>query len=88
MENCRTSWLSAMLKIVSPVLDALERGELKTSLPLGFHPDRADFAPLEAFGRSLLGLAPSDAFWAGPDEDWTGKKLWSGGHVSIDHAID
>lgn len=58
MENCRTSWLSAMLKIVSPVLDALEKGELKTSLPLGFHPDRADFAPLEAFGRSLLGLAP------------------------------
>lgn len=58
MENCRTSWLSAMLKIVSPVLDALKKGELKTSLPLGFHPDRADFAPLEAFGRSLLGLAP------------------------------
>lgn len=58
MENCRTSWLSAMLKIVSPVLYALEKGELKTSLPLGFHPDRADFASLEAFGRSLLGLAP------------------------------
>lgn len=58
MENCRTSWLSAMLKIVSPVLDALERGELRASMPLNFHLDRADFAPLEAFGRSLLGLAP------------------------------
>ena len=35
-----------------------------------------------------LGLAPSDEFWSGADEDWSGKKVWSGGHISIDHAED
>jgi hypothetical protein len=35
-----------------------------------------------------LGLTPDDPFWAGPDEDWTGKKVWSGAHITIDHAID
>lgn len=58
MTNCRKEWLHALLKIVDPVLDALEAGELKKRLPLMFHSDRADYAPLEAFGRSLQGLAP------------------------------
>ena len=61
----RLEWLNAMLKIVSPVLDALEQGKLKQTMPLSFHPDRAEFAPLEAFGRSMLGLAP----WLEADED-------------------
>lgn len=56
--NHRKEWLDALLKITSPVLDALEKGELKRRLPLTFHENRADFAPLEAFGRSMLGLAP------------------------------
>ena len=54
----RREWLQEMLKIVNPVLDSLSEGKLKTSMPLSFHPDRAVFAPLEAFGRSMLGLAP------------------------------
>ena len=59
MENIkRKEWLDAMLRIVSPVLHALEKEELHTSMPLDFHGERADFAPLEAFGRSMLGLAP------------------------------
>lgn len=65
MLNCREEWLHAMLQIVSPVLDALEKGELKKRLPLSFHSERADFAPLEAFGRSMLGLAP----WLEADSD-------------------
>ena len=56
--DTRREWLEAMLKIVSPVLNALSEGKLKETLPLDFHPDRAAFAPLEAFGRSMLGLAP------------------------------
>ena len=56
--DIRKGWLDALLKIVTPVLDALEAGELKAKLPLSFHGDRAEFAPLEAFGRSMLGLAP------------------------------
>lgn len=56
--DVRKEWLDALLKIVSPVLDALEKGELKKQLPLSFHGERAEFAPLEAFGRGMLGLAP------------------------------
>ena len=47
-----------MLHIVTPVLQALEKEELKKTMPLDFHGERAPFAPLEAFGRSMLGLAP------------------------------
>lgn len=56
--NTRKEWLNALLKIETPVLNALEAGELKAKMPLSFHRERADYAPLEAFGRSLLGLAP------------------------------
>ena len=58
MTNVRKEWLDALLKIVSPVLDALEKGELKKQMPLSFHKERSEFAPLEAFGRGMLGLAP------------------------------
>ncbi|MGN0746840.1 MAG: DUF2264 domain-containing protein, partial [Aristaeellaceae bacterium] len=58
MMDCRRDWLSRMLQIEGNVLDCLAAGKLKKKLPLGFHPDRADFAPLEAFGRCMLGLAP------------------------------
>lgn len=54
----RKDWLEAMLKIVTPVLDALEKGELKKRLPSYLHEDRFEFAQLEAFGRSVLGIAP------------------------------
>lgn len=63
--DSRKKWLSAMLKIVSPVLNALEKGELKCRLPKDLHEDRFSFAPLEAFGRSLLGIAP----WLETDSD-------------------
>ena len=56
--NTRREWLEGMLKIVGPVLDHLSEGKLKQCMPLDYHPDRAAFAPLEAFGRSMLGLAP------------------------------
>ena len=58
MTNVRKEWLDALLRIVSPVLNSLEKGRLKKDLPLSFHEERADFAPLEAFGRGMLGLAP------------------------------
>ncbi len=60
----RREWLNALLKIVFPVLRAYSEGQLKKTLPLNYHPDRAVFAPLEAFGRSMLGLAP----WLEADE--------------------
>ena len=59
MENQRRKeWLESMLRIVSPVFDALEKEELHKTMPLDFHEERSEYAPLEAFGRSMLGLAP------------------------------
>lgn len=57
MGNCKKQWIDAMCRIVSPVLDMLEKGKLKETLPLTFHEERKAFAPLEAFGRSMLGLS-------------------------------
>lgn len=47
-----------MCKIVDPVLKNLADQTLKKNLPMEFHPDRVEYAHLEALGRSLLGLAP------------------------------
>ena len=35
----------------------------------------------------ILGLPADNALWQGPDEDWTGKKVWEGDDISIDHSI-
>lgn len=56
--ECRKEWLNDLLRIASPVIDSLEKQQLKALMPLDFHPDRACYAPLEAFGRTLLGLSP------------------------------
>ena len=70
MNTCRKEWIDVLIRIVGPVLDALEKGELRERLPLAFHRDRASYAPLEAFGRSMLGLAPwLEADAAGLDEE-------------------
>ena len=34
-----------------------------------------------------LGLAPTDAFWSAPAEDWTAKRLWRGEDAAADHAL-
>ena len=34
-----------------------------------------------------LGLPEDSLFWSGPDEDWTGKKVWAGQDVPADHGI-
>ena len=58
MNATRRDWLSRLLQIEGNVMDRLAAGELKKTMPLAFHGDRAEYAPLEAFGRSMLGLAP------------------------------
>jgi hypothetical protein len=58
MEERRKIWLEKLLKIEDPVLDALEQEKLKESIPSAFHTERMKYASLEAFGRSMMGLAP------------------------------
>ena len=89
--NIRLEWLEYLLKIVRPVLDHLSAGTLKQRMPLDYHPDRAVFAPLEAFGRSMLGLAPwleADAECLDPEErmlqqEWLEKAL-----ICLDQATN
>nr|WP_157059989.1 DUF2264 domain-containing protein [Saccharibacillus kuerlensis] len=54
----RKYWLDTMLQIGEPVLSALEARKLNERLPIEFHPDRAEYACLEAFGRLVCGMAP------------------------------
>lgn len=57
-EKTRVYWLNTMLQIANPVLSALANGELRKKLPKSIHAERDVFAPLEAFGRTVCGIAP------------------------------
>lgn len=57
MVSTRKRWLSLMLEIADPVLGNLAEGKLHDALPIDV-PDRALYAHLEAFGRTLTGMAP------------------------------
>ncbi|WP_037289835.1 DUF2264 domain-containing protein [Saccharibacillus sacchari] len=57
-KEARQYWLDTMLTIADPVLNALGERQLKERLPIDFHPDRAPYACLEAFGRLICGMAP------------------------------
>lgn len=54
----RQAWLEKMLRIATPVFENLAHNRLKENLPVDFHPQRKEFAALEAVGRSLTGIAP------------------------------
>ena len=58
MENTRSYWLETMLKIVSPVFENLAQGKLGERIPSDFHKSEISTIQLEAFGRSLCGIAP------------------------------
>lgn len=57
-ENTRQFWVDTMEKIVEPVLSALAEGNLRKKLPESLHKDRSVYASLEAFGRTVSGIAP------------------------------
>ena len=64
--------VQTLTNIATPVFIALAEGKLKTTLPThDWEQNRVRFAPLEAFGRSLAGIAP----WLelGPDDSPEGK---------------
>jgi hypothetical protein len=64
--------VQTMTRIAEPVLTALADGKLKQDIPKrDWERNRENFAPLEAFGRTLAGIAP----WLelGPDDTPEGK---------------
>ncbi|MFD1905284.1 hypothetical protein ACFSQ7_16350 [Paenibacillus rhizoplanae] len=50
----RKYWLDTMLRIGTPVLEALAARKLKEQLPAEFHSERSQFAHLEAFCKAGL----------------------------------
>jgi len=55
----RKYMVSAMLKIANPVLQNLSKNELRKNMPLEFKSeDTKNYTHLEAFARTLAGLAP------------------------------
>lgn len=54
----RKKWIEAMNKIALPVLKALSEENLHQELPTEFHPKRKQYGMLEAFGRTMTGIAP------------------------------
>ena len=59
--NTRRYWLDTMLRIASPVLHALAEDRLREVLPIESkapREDRENYTYLEAFGRTLVGMAP------------------------------
>ena len=64
--------VQTLTQVAEPVLTALADGKLKSALPThDWEAARAHFAPLEAFGRTLAGIAP----WLelGPDDSAEGR---------------
>ena len=64
--------VKVLTRVAEPVLTALAEGKLKEKLPrFAWEHDRTNYATLEAFGRTLAGIAP----WLelGPDETPEGK---------------
>lgn len=59
MRNQREYWVGTLCRIADPVLNALERRELKHTMPVeAKQPERSACSPMEAFGRLITGMAP------------------------------
>lgn len=72
----RKEWLDTLLRIITPVFESLEKEKLKECLPVNFHQERAEYAPLEAFARSILGLAPWLELEEVPKEEQDIQRHW------------
>ena len=85
----RLLWLEAMWKIAGPVLESAARGALKQELPVPFHQDRAPYAPLEAFGRTLCGVAPWLELEGLTGEEAARQQQWRAWAVEgLERAVD
>ena len=72
MNSIRRFWLDAMLKIVRPVLESLAKNELRERMPVecqGDPEEKKNCTYLEAFGRTLMGIAPWLARPSADDEE-------------------
>jgi len=85
--NAREDWVRAIVQLATPVFESLAAQKLKEIMPVGQHIERRPFMYLEAFGRSLQGVAP---WLAAPDTQ--GEEATQQAHLldiarqGLDHA--
>ncbi len=87
----RSAWIEALERVAFPVLSYLAAGTLKSSIPAakGEHASRKIFAPLEAFGRTLAGIAPwLEVQKTGAAESARRQKMAELVRAGIAHATD
>ena len=86
----RAFWTLTATRIARPVLASLARGELKKRLPVQVgREDRQPYAPLEAFARTLTGLAPWLELEADASEEGRLREEWVGlVRSGLAHAVD
>lgn len=85
----RKQWVDALVKIAEPVLKALSQEKLKETLPQDLNFERFDFAPLEAFGRTMCGIAPwLEADDLGGEEKELQDKFRELARIGLDKATD
>ena len=68
----RQYWVDMLYRVAHPVLNALANEQLQATMPVEMRPghERRHVSPLEAFGRTLAGLAPwLEATGLSPQED-------------------
>jgi hypothetical protein len=87
----RDYWVNVLKKITTPVLKNLAQRQLKSTMPVeASNPrDRAQYTHLEAFGRSLAGIAPwLAAQKLNESETADQKQFITLAHESLDAAAD
>jgi hypothetical protein len=79
-DTSRVAWVAQATRMARPVIEALAANSLSTRLP-AYPPRNREYAPLEAFGRLIAGIAP----WIEQDRPQPWLDLI---HQALDHASD
>ena len=78
--DTREYWVSVLVKIADPVLTNLSKEQLRANMPVVCtEPARKEVAHLEAFGRTLAGLAP----WLELGADNTAEGKLRGKYIAL-----
>jgi hypothetical protein len=87
---------SALTEVIRRSLGAPQTFDAHGWLTIGFCGHQPDMGETYISTGSLylcsavflpLGLAPTNAFWAGPGAEWSARKAWSGKDFAADHAL-